>query len=62
MRNGGPATLAKFVAVAAALMIADAFASSPAQSESSPVVVEFENPLASPQPLQGYLRRTNGAG
>jgi dienelactone hydrolase len=62
MRNGGPLILAKFAAVAAALMIADALASSPAQSESSPVVVEFESPLASPQPLQGYLRRTNGAG
>jgi dienelactone hydrolase len=60
MRNGGPATLAKFAAVAVALLIADALASSPVKSES-PVVVEFENPLASPQPLQGYLRRTNGA-
>lgn len=33
-----------------------------APSESSATVVEFENPLASSQPLQGYLRRTNSAG
>jgi dienelactone hydrolase len=51
---------AKLWVAAAAVLIA--LASSPAQSESSPVVVEFESPLASPQPLQGYLRRTNGAG
>ena len=57
-----PSTFARLGAVAAALLVADALASSPAHSESSPVVVEFENPLASPQPLQGYLRRTNGAG
>src|SRR3978361_1265096 len=48
-----PSTFANFGAAAVALLIA--LASSPAQSESSPVVVEFENPLASPQPLQGYL-------
>ena len=29
------------------------------RAESSGTVVEFENPLASPQPLQGYLRQTN---
>ena len=28
----------------------------------SATVVEFENPLASPLPLQGYLRQTNSAG
>jgi dienelactone hydrolase len=55
-----PSTSAKFGAAAVALLIA--LASCPAQSESSPVVVEFESPLASPQPLQGYLRRTSGAG
>jgi dienelactone hydrolase len=61
VRNGGPSILAKLAAVAVALLAA--LASSPAQSsESSPVVVEFENPLARPQPLQGYLRRTNAAG
>ena len=27
-----------------------------------PTVVEFENPLASPPPLQGYLRQTNSPG
>jgi dienelactone hydrolase len=58
-----PSTFADFGAVAVALLTAGGLASAPAQSsESSPVVVEFENPLASPQPLQGYLRRTNGAG
>jgi dienelactone hydrolase len=30
--------------------------------ESSPTVVEIENPLASPHPLQGYLRQPGGAG
>jgi dienelactone hydrolase len=55
-----PSTFAKFGAVAVAMLIA--LASSAAQSDSSPVVVEFESPLARPQPLQGYLRRTNGAG
>jgi dienelactone hydrolase len=63
VRNGGPSILAKLAAVAVALLVAAALVSSLAQSsESSPVVVEFENPLARPQPLQGYLRRTNAAG
>jgi dienelactone hydrolase len=30
--------------------------------ESSPTVVEIENPLASPHPLQGYLRQPGSAG
>jgi dienelactone hydrolase len=52
--------LAKFAAFAAVLLIADALACATARSQSSATVVEFENPLASPQPLQGYLRRANG--
>src|SRR6202171_333494 len=31
-------------------------------AESSPFVAEIESPLASPHPLEGYLRQTNGAG
>jgi dienelactone hydrolase len=31
-------------------------------AESPPIVVEIESPLASPHPLQGYLRQANGAG
>ena len=33
-----------------------------AAAESSRIVVEIENPVASPQPLQGYLRYPNGTG
>ena len=32
------------------------------RAEPSATVVELENPLASPQPLQGYLRQANSAG
>jgi dienelactone hydrolase len=52
--------LPKIAAFATALLIGNAAACSAA--ESSPTVVEFENPTASPQPLQGYLRQPNGAG
>jgi dienelactone hydrolase len=31
-------------------------------AESSPIVVEIESPLASPHPLQGYLRQPGNAG
>jgi dienelactone hydrolase len=31
-------------------------------AESSRIVVEIENPVASPQPLQGYLRHPNSPG
>ena len=31
-------------------------------ADSPPIVVEIESPVASPHPLQGYLRQTNGAG
>ncbi|MEA2941539.1 MAG: hypothetical protein QOD09_2068 [Bradyrhizobium sp.] len=54
--------LAKAAAFVAALLIGDAAACSAAWSQSSASVVEFESPLASPMPLQGYLRQPNGAG
>ena len=31
-------------------------------ADPPPIVVEIESPLASPHPLQGYLRQANGAG
>jgi dienelactone hydrolase len=52
--------LPKVAAAATALLLgnmASCFA-----ADSSPTVVEFENPLASPMPLQGYLRQPNAAG
>jgi dienelactone hydrolase len=52
--------LAKIAAFVAAFLIGDAVECRAA--ESSPVVVEIESPLASPHPLQGYLRQTNRAG
>jgi dienelactone hydrolase len=52
---------AKAAAFVAALLIGTAAACAAAWSQSSSVV-EFENPLASPQPLQGYLRQPNSAG
>ncbi|WP_309142439.1 dienelactone hydrolase family protein [Bradyrhizobium sp. sGM-13] len=48
------------IAFAAALLIgsaANCFA-----ADKSPIVVEIESPLASPHPLQGYLRQTTDAG
>src|SRR5882724_4234889 len=48
---------AKAAAFVAALLIGTA-----ASSQSSARIVEFESPLASPQPLQGYLRQPNSAG
>jgi dienelactone hydrolase len=53
-----PATVAACVT---ALLIARAIECSAAQPESHATVVELESPLATPQPLQGYLRQTNGA-
>jgi dienelactone hydrolase len=53
---------AKATAFVAAFLIGNAVECAGAESEPSATVVEFENPLASPQPLQGYLRRTNSAG
>jgi dienelactone hydrolase len=55
-------SLPKVAAFVTALLIGNAAECSAAQSESSPTVVEIENPLASSQPLQGYLRQTNSAG
>jgi dienelactone hydrolase len=54
--------LAKAAAFVAALLIGDAAVCSAAWSQSAATVVEFESPLAHPQPLQGYLRQPNGAG
>ena len=52
--------LARIAAFVAAFLIGDAVECRAA--ESSPVVVEIESPLASPHPLEGYLRQTNRAG
>lgn len=52
--------LAKIAACVAAFLIgsrAECLA-----AESSPIVVEIESPLASPQPLQGYLRQSGRTG
>lgn len=53
---------AKAAAFVTAFLIGNAVQCVAARSQSSPSVVEFENPLASSQPLQGYLRQTNGPG
>jgi dienelactone hydrolase len=52
----------KIAACVTALLIGNTVACAQAPSESSGSVVELETPLASPLPLQGYLRRPNGAG
>jgi dienelactone hydrolase len=52
----------KAAAFVAVLVIGTAAASAAAWSQSSARVVEFESPLASSQPLQGYLRQPNSAG
>jgi dienelactone hydrolase len=54
--------LVKATALAAALLAASALECPAAGPEPSATVVEFENPLASPLPLQGYLRQANHAG
>ena len=54
--------LFKTAAFVTALVVGNALACFAARSESSATVVEFESPLASPAPLQGYLRQPNGAG
>ncbi len=54
--------LSSIAAFATALLIGTAIACSATQPESSPAVVEFESPTASPQPLQGYLRQPSSAG
>ena len=53
---------AKAAAFVTALLTGSAGGCFAAQTEPSATVVEFENPLASTQPLQGYLRQPNGAG
>jgi dienelactone hydrolase len=45
-----------------AFLIGNAAGHAAAQSEKSASVVEFESPLASKQPLQGYLRQPNQKG
>ncbi len=50
--------LAKLAALSAAVLLRTAFAAS-AQPAS---IVELENPLASAEPLQGYLRQPDAAG
>jgi dienelactone hydrolase len=52
----------KAAAFVIALLFEPAAACSAAWSQSSASVVEFESPLASPMPLQGYLRQPNSAG
>lgn len=54
--------LAEATAFVAALLVGNAVGGAAAQSEPSATVVEIENPLGSPQPLQGYLRQTNNNG
>jgi dienelactone hydrolase len=55
------AKLCKAAVLVAALLTGDAVACAAAEVESSGTIVEFENPLASPLPLQGILRQTNNA-
>jgi dienelactone hydrolase len=50
------------VAILAALLPASASAAVAAAADPSGTVVELETPLASPAPLQGYLRRPDGTG
>jgi dienelactone hydrolase len=52
----------KAAAFVAALVVGTAAAGAAAWSQSPARVVEFESPLASPTPLQGYLRQPNSAG
>jgi dienelactone hydrolase len=54
--------LAAAIALIAALLPGDASQCVAAQAEPSGTIVEFENPLASPLPLQGYLRQPNSMG
>jgi dienelactone hydrolase len=55
-------TSARAAAFGAAFLIGTAAACAAAWSQPSARVVEFESPLASPTPLQGYLRQPNSAG
>jgi dienelactone hydrolase len=53
--------LAKAAALLTALLIGNAVECAAAQPQSSAIIVDLENPLASPMPLQGYLRHGAGA-
>jgi dienelactone hydrolase len=53
---------AKIAALVAALLTGSATGFPAASAEAPATVVEFENPLAHSQPLQGYLRQPAGAG
>ena len=55
------AKLCKATVLVAALLIGNAAACAAAEVESSATIVEFENPLASPLPLQGILRQPSAA-
>src|SRR5205823_3888094 len=60
-REGWSVTnLAKIAAFVAACLTGHAVEGLAA--EAAPIVVEIESPLASPHPLQGYLRRPGSAG
>jgi dienelactone hydrolase len=54
--------LAKIAALVTAFLIGQAVECPSARSQSDGAVVEFESPLARPQPLQGYLRQPNSPG
>jgi dienelactone hydrolase len=56
------AKICKAAGLVTAFLIGNAAGYAMAQSESSPTVVEFESPLASRPPLQGYLRQSNQKG
>ncbi|MET4798258.1 dienelactone hydrolase [Bradyrhizobium sp. LB11.1] len=55
-------TLAKIAVVTGILLMGQALACPQALAQSNSTIVEIETPLASAHPLQGYLRRPNGAG
>jgi dienelactone hydrolase len=54
--------LAKVAAFVSSILAGNAVDCPAAGPEPSATIVEFENPLASKQPLQGYLRQTGGQG
>ena len=55
-------TLAKTAVVVSILLMGQALACPMARAQSHSTIVEIETPLASAHPLQGYLRRPDGAG
>jgi dienelactone hydrolase len=57
-----PTNLPRVAAFVTALLIGNAAACSAAWPQSPATVVEIESPLATPRPLQGYLRQPNSAG